>query len=137
MRLLKVCIDKINIYVDLNDGIYLLRVYNDGLEFDQRYKCLNKLNRKLKEFGFNFRVSEDHKKCEFDVVCNEEDQRTIKFTYYGKTIYSTISPKIATETESDVALDLAIKIWESVHGGKVNKRLVINTWKEFIDFKIS
>lgn len=62
MRLLKVCIDKTNIYVDLNDGIYLLRVYNDGLEFDQRYKCLNKLNRKLKEFGFNFRVSEDHKK---------------------------------------------------------------------------
>lgn len=47
MRLLKVCIDKINIYVDLNDGIYLLRVYNDGLEFDQRYKCLNKLNRKI------------------------------------------------------------------------------------------
>lgn len=133
MRLLKVRIDKTNIYVDLNDGIYLLRVYNDGLEFDQRYKCLNKLNRKLKEFGFNFRVSEDHKKCEFDVVCNEEDKRTIKFTYEGKTIYSTIKLKIETEIESNEALNLAINIWESVYGVEVNKRLAINAWKQFIE----
>ena len=39
MRLLKVCIENTNIYVDLNDKTYLLRVYNNGLEFDQRYKC--------------------------------------------------------------------------------------------------
>lgn len=133
MRLLKVCIDKTNIYVDLNDGVYLLRVYNDGLEFDQRYKCLNKLNRKLKEFGFNFRVSDDHKKCEFDVVCNEEEQRTIKLTYYGKTIYSTIKRKIETEIESNEALNLAIKIWESVYDVKVNKQLALYAWKQFIE----
>ena len=133
MRLLKVCIENTNIYVDLNDKTYLLRVYNNGLEFDQRYKCLNKLNRKLKEFGFNFRVSDDHKKCEFDVVCNEEEQRTIKFTYYGKTIYSTIKCKIETEIESNEALNLAIKIWESVYDVKVNKQLALYAWKQFIE----
>lgn len=133
MRLLKVCIDNTNIYVDLYDKTYLLRVYNDGLEFDQRYKCLNKLNRKLKEFGFNFRVSNDHKECEFDVVCNEEEQRTIKFTYYGKTIYSTIKRKIETEIESNEALNLAIKIWESVYDIKVNKQLALYAWKQFIE----
>lgn len=133
MRLLKVCIENTNIYVDLNDKTYLLRVYNNGLEFDQRYKCLNKLNRKLKEFGFNFRVSDDHKKCEFDVVCNEEEQRTIKFTYYGKTIYSTIKRKIETEIESNEALNLAIKIWESVYDVKVNKQLALYAWKQFIE----
>lgn len=73
------------------------------------------------------------KKCEFDVVCNEEDKRTIKFTYEGKTIYSTIKLKIEEETESNEALNLAIKIWESVYGVEVNKRLAINAWKQFIE----
>lgn len=132
MRLLKVCIDKMNIYVDLNGDKYRLRVYEGDLTFDREYKCLNKLNRRLKEFGFNFRISDDFKKCEFDVVCNEEDKRTIKFTYNGKTIYSTIKLKIEEETESNEALNLAIKIWESVYGVEVNKRLAINAWKAFI-----
>ena len=134
MRLLKVCIDKMNIYVDLNGDKYRLRVYEEDIIFDCEYKCLNKLNKKLKEFGFNFRVSDDHKKCEFGIIYNDKDRKVIKFNYKDKVIHSTISPKIETETESDVALDLVIKIWESVYGGKVNKRLVINTWKEFIDF---
>lgn len=132
MRLLKVCIDNMNIYVDLNGDKYRLRVYEGDLTFDCEYKCLNKLNRRLKEFGFNFRISDDFKKCEFDVVCNEEDKRTIKFTYNGKTIYSTIKLKIEEETESNEALNLAIKIWESVYGVEVNKRLAINAWKAFI-----
>ena len=133
MRLLKVCINNMNIYVDLNGDKYRLRVYEGDIIFDCEYKCLNKLNRKLKEFGFSFRVSDDHKKCEFDVVCNEQDKRTIKFTYNGKTIYSTIKRKIEEETESNEALNLAIKVWESVYGVEVNKLLVLNVWKQFIE----
>lgn len=133
MRLLKVCIDKMNIYVDLIGDKYILRVYEEDIILDCAYKCLNKLNRRLKEFGFNFRVSDDHNKCEFDVVCNEEDKRTIKFTYNGKTIYSTIKLKIEEETESNEALNLAIKVWESVYGVEVNKRLATNAWKAFIE----
>lgn len=132
MRLLKVCIDNMNIYVDLNGDKYRLRVYEGDIIFDREYKCLNKLNRRLKEFGFNFRVSDDFNKCEFGIIYADKDRNVIKFNYKGKVIHSTIKPKIETEIESNEALDVAIKVWEITYGGSVNKRFALNAWKAFI-----
>ena len=38
MRLLKVSLENQNVYVDLIDGEYRLRLYEDGLVFDRTYK---------------------------------------------------------------------------------------------------
>jgi len=132
MRLLKVCFDKKNIYVDLNGDKYRLRVYDDELVFDQEYSYLHKLNRELKDLGLGFRVSEDCKQWEFAVISVEDDYLTIKFIYRGQTIYSTIKRGMESEKEVDVALDLIVKVWESVYGGVVNKRLLKDDWRKLV-----
>lgn len=132
MRLLKVCVNKKNIYVDLNGDKYRLRVYDDELVFDQEYSYLNKLNKELKALGLGFRVSDDCKQWEFAVISVEDDYLTIKFIFKGQTIYSTIKRGMETEAEVNAALDLIVKVWESVYGGVVHKRLLRDDWRKLV-----
>lgn len=52
MRLLKVSLENQNVYVDLIDGEYRLRLYEDGLVFDRTYKNVKKIKPESKRIRF-------------------------------------------------------------------------------------
>lgn len=131
MLLLKVSLENQNVYVDLIDGEYRLRLYEDGLVFDRSYKNVKKLNRSIKELGLNFRISEDYKKCEFKLVCNEEHSATISFRYKEKIVYSSVKRKFSNNDEYINALELIIKVWKSVYGEEIPSRIYVDAWKKF------
>lgn len=133
MRLLKVCINELNIYVDIKDDKYRLRVYEKDLCLDRTFNTVREVNRCLKELGLSFRVSEDYKKCKFDIVVNELHTATISFTHKGKVVYSTVKRKFESEQEANAAFALVTQVWESVYDEKVSKFTAKDAWNAFIE----